>query len=139
MAGELTSFSLAQEKFINHLKNKKRSVSTILAYGKDVEQLAEFLEKKKITQVTSVLPEHLEAFKDGLGKKGYTAKSISRKLNSIKTFYRFLKSEGVVKEDPATSVAHPKYEVKAPRVLSKMEYRALRDACRVLESAKSPV
>lgn len=130
MAGELTSFSLAQEKFINHLKSKKRSVSTILAYGKDVEQLAEFLEKKKITQVTSVLPEHLEAFKDSLGKKGYTAKSISRKLNSIKTFYRFLKSEGVVKEDPAASVAHPKYEVKAPRVLSKMEYRALRDACR---------
>jgi len=130
MAGELTSFSLAQEKFINYLKNQKRSISTILAYGKDVEQLAEFLDKKKITQVTSVLPEHLETFKKELTQKGYTAKSVSRKLNSIKSFYRFLKKEGIVKDDPATSVSHPKYEIKAPRILSKMEYRALRDACR---------
>lgn len=130
MAGELTSFSLAQEKFINYLKNQKRSISTILAYGKDIEQLSEFLESRKITQVSSVLSEHLEAFKEELNKKGYTAKSISRKLNSIKTFYRFLKSEGLIKEDPAAPVSHPKYETKAPRVLSKMEYRALRDACR---------
>jgi site-specific recombinase XerD len=130
MAGELTSFSLAKEKFINYLKNQKRSISTILAYGKDIEQLSEFLEGRKITQVSSVLSEHLEAFKEELNKKGYTAKSISRKLNSIKTFYRFLKSEGLIKEDPAAPVSHPKYETKAPRVLSKMEYRALRDACR---------
>jgi len=32
--------------------------------------------------------------------------------------------------DPAASVSHPKYEIKPPRVLSKLEYRALRDACR---------
>jgi len=126
----LTSFSLAKEKFINYLKNQKRSISTILAYGKDIEQLSEFLENRKITQVSSVLSEHLEAFKEDLNKKDYTAKSISRKLNSIKTFYRFLKSEGIIKEDPAAPVSHPKYETKAPRVLSKMEYRALRDACR---------
>lgn len=130
MAGELTSFSLAKEKFINYLKNQKRSISTILAYGKDIEQLSEFLEGRKITQVSSVLSEHLEAFKEDLNKKSYTAKSISRKLNSIKTFYRFLKSEGIIKEDPAAPVSHPKYETKAPRILSKMEYRALRDACR---------
>lgn len=130
MADDLTSFTLAQKKFITHLENKKRSISTILAYGKDIEQLAEFLEKRKITQVTSVKPEDIEAFKENLKGKGYTAKSISRKLNSIRTFYRFLKKERVVKEDPAVGVSHPKYEVKPPRILSKMEYRALRDACR---------
>lgn len=130
MAGELTSFPLAREKFISHLKNQKRSISTILAYGKDVEQLAEFFDQKKITQVTSVQSGHIDAFKEDLTKKGYTAKSVSRKLNSIKTFYRFLKSEGVIKDDPAAPISHPKYEIKAPRILSKMEYRALRDACR---------
>ena len=41
-----------------------------------------------------------------------------------------MKKEGVIKDDPATSVSHPKYEIKTPRILSKMEYRALRDACR---------
>jgi site-specific recombinase XerD len=61
---------------------------------------------------------------------GYTAKSISRKLNSIKTFYRYLRATGTVREDPAAELVHPKYEVKPPRILSKLEYRALRDACR---------
>src|SRR4030066_231459 len=32
--------------------------------------------------------------------------------------------------DPAVEIEHPKYEVKPPRILSKLEYRALRDACR---------
>ncbi|MFZ5366070.1 MAG: tyrosine-type recombinase/integrase [Patescibacteria group bacterium] len=130
MAGEQTLLSSAQEKFLEYLKSQKRSISTILAYGKDIEQLVSFLSGKKITQVTSITSEHLEEFKEDFSKKGYTLKSISRKLNSVKTFFRFLKSQGLIEEDPAVGVSHPKYEIKPPRILSKMEYRALRDACR---------
>jgi len=130
MAGEQTSLSSAHEKFVEYLKSQKRSISTILAYGKDIEQLVSFLDGKKITQATSITSEHLDQFKEDFIQKGYTLKSISRKINSIKTFFRFLKSKGLVDEDPATAVSHPKYEVKPPRILSKMEYRALRDACR---------
>lgn len=127
---ELKSLSGAQEEFTNHLKKSGRATATILAYGKDTKQLVEFLNGKQITQVASVQSEHIEEFKDHLGKEKYTAKSISRKLNSIKTFFRFLKSENAITDDPAISVSHPKYEVQPPRVLSKLEYRALRDAAR---------
>lgn len=130
MATNTTSLSSARERFVSHLKKEKRSISTILAYGKDVEQLAEYLAGQKITQVSSVEKEHIEAFKEDLEKKDYTLKSISRKLNAVKTFFRFLKTEGVVKENPSEEITHPKYEVKPPRILSKLEYRALRDACR---------
>jgi len=80
--------------------------------------------------VATVEKAHVETFKEDLGKKNYTLKSISRKLNAVKTFFRFLKAEGVIKQDPSEEVTHPKYEVKPPRILSKLEYRALRDACR---------
>ena len=138
MAGEQTSLSSAHEKFIakqqtlfiEYLKGQKRSISTILAYGKDIEQLVSFLAEKKITQITSVTPPHIEGFKEDFSQKGYALKSISRKLNSVKTFFRFLKSQGLIEEDPASTVSHPKYEVPLPRILSKTEYRALRDACR---------
>lgn len=129
-AEEATSLSSAREKFINNLKAKKRSISTILAYGKDVEQLVSFLGEQKITQVPSVEKTHVEAFKDYLGTQDYTLKTISRKLNAVKTFFRFLKAEGVVKDDPSEEITHPKYEVKPPRILTKLEYRALRDTCR---------
>ena len=127
---ETIILSSAQEQFIEYLKKQKRSISTILAYGKDIEQLVTFLGAKQITQIASITTEMLEEFKNDLIAQKYTLKSVSRKLNSIKTFFKFLKSEGLVPLDPSVQVTHPKYESKAPRILSRLEYRALRDACR---------
>lgn len=127
---EITILSSAKEQFIEYLKKQKRSISTILAYGKDIEQLIAFLEAKKITQVTSVTTDLLEEFKNDLIAQKYTLKSVSRKLNSVKTFFKLLKNEGLIDLDPSLQVTHPKYDSKAPRILSRLEYRALRDACR---------
>jgi site-specific recombinase XerD len=120
----------ARESFINDLREKKRATATILAYGKDIEQLSSFLEKIDIKNIQAITSDHIQAFTESLSKQGYTAKSISRKINSIKSFFRFLKAKQNIDTNPSTSITHPKYEVKPPRVLTKMEYRALRDACR---------
>ena len=120
----------AQIQFVDFLRTRKRARATIVAYGKDIDQLVSFLSdlgKKEMNQVTK---DELVAFLTKLTKDGYTPKSISRKINSIKTFYRFLKSNSGVTTDPSADISHPKYEVKPPRILSKVEYRALRDACR---------
>lgn len=127
---DLTSLPSAREKFLENLKAKSRSISTILAYGKDVEQLVSFLTGQKITQVSSVEKTQIEAFKEYLSTQNYTPKTISRKLNAVKTFFRFLKAEGVINDDPSSEITHPKYETQPPRILSRLEYRALRDACR---------
>ena len=120
----------AREQFIEDLRNKNRATATILAYGKDIEQLIDFLEKLEVSSITAITADHIKAFTENLGKLNYTAKSVSRKINSIKSFFRFLKGKEYLESNPATSITHPHYEVKPPRVLSKMEYRALRDACR---------
>jgi site-specific recombinase XerD len=122
--------SSAREEFIKYLTDARRAHATILAYSKDIEQLMVFLSnmgKKTIGEIEKL---DLEAFLKKLGTDGYTPKSLSRKINSIKTFYRFLKNQNYININPATEITHPKYETKPPRILSKMEYRALRDACR---------
>ena len=123
-------FKDALEKFVNYLKEQKRASATILAYKADIAQLIKFLEVKGLTSPGGVTTNLLEEFKADLETNGYIAKSVSRKINSIKTFFKFLKTEGFVETDPATTVTHPKYEIKPPRILSRLEYRALRDACR---------
>ncbi|HUW22324.1 MAG TPA: tyrosine-type recombinase/integrase [Candidatus Bathyarchaeia archaeon] len=128
--GISASVDAAHDKFIKYLKNKSRAQATILAYRKDIEQLTDFLKEKGISQVDTVLTEHIEEFKKDLLEKKYTAKSVSRKLNAVKTFFKFLEEEGITVKNPASSVSHPKYEIKAPRILSQMEYRAIRDAAR---------
>jgi len=115
------------EKFIQDLKKKGRSISTILAYRKDVEQLIASVKTEKIDRVTTA---DIENFKKNLRREGYTAKSISRKINAVKSFFRFAVNNNFIKNDPSSTITHPKYEIKTPRVLSKIEYRALRDACR---------
>lgn len=120
----------AHKQFVEHLRERKRSSATVLAYGKDIEQLVSFLEELEKAEAHQVKKEDLEAFMATLSKKGYTPKSISRKTNSTKTFFRFLKINEYVSDDPATLLAHPRFETPPPRILSKTEYRALRDAAR---------
>ena len=118
----------AKDRFQDFLKSKNKASATILAYGKDVDQLISFLEELKREHVHEVTSGDIQAFLASLKSKGYTPKSVSRKLNSTRTFYRFLKVSEYVTDDPSLLVEHPKYELNPPRVLSPLEYRALRDS-----------
>ncbi|MCL5411788.1 MAG: tyrosine-type recombinase/integrase [Patescibacteria group bacterium] len=126
----MITVSEAHQKFVDHLKSQSRSSATVLAYGKDIEQLKEFLKKAEKEHVHEVSVKDLRNFMSKLSNEGYTPKSISRKTNSTKTFFRFLKINEYITDDPALLLEHPKFDVKPPRILSKIEYRALRDAAR---------
>lgn len=116
--------------FIKSLEDKKRSPSTILAYRSDLEQLVGYLKERSVLDGDSVRAENLAAFRDDLIEKKYTAKSASRKLNAVKTFFRWLKDEGHIEKDHSRDVSHPKIESSVPKFLSQLEYRALRDVIR---------
>lgn len=112
------------------LASQGRASATILAYSKDIEQLANFVAKSNKSNLSEVTKEDIDAFKESLSEQNYTTKSISRKINSIKSFFTYVIANGAISENPATNVTHPKYDIKPPRILNKIEYRALRDACR---------
>ena len=120
----------AHQEFKNFLKDKKHSSATIVAYGKDIDQLVSFLEDMQKHHVHEVNKEDIEGFLASMSQKGYTPKSISRKINSTRTFYRFLKINEYITDDPSLLVAHPRYQPAQPRILNPTEYRALRDAAR---------
>ncbi len=120
----------AHQQFLDFLKGKKHSNATILAYGKDIDQLTSFLQELEKEHIHDVSKDDLQAFLARMSDKGYTPKSISRKLNSTRTFYRFLKVSEIITDDPSLLVSHPRYELAPPRILKPTEYRALRDAAR---------
>jgi site-specific recombinase XerD len=128
---EPISFESALEKFIKQLETQNRSSATRIAYGSDLAQLKDHMISKKITQATTVQIEHLKEYVDYLFSQSYTPKSISRKINSIKTFFRFLLKENLVFSDPAADLPHPKYDTKPPRILTPEEYHSLREAVRL--------
>ena len=117
-------------KFIKDLEDKKRSPSTILAYRADLEQLISYLAEKNKANPDQVQQTDVESFRDTLLTRKYTAKSVSRKLNAIKTFFRWLVGEKISSSNPSEYVSHPKIESVMPKFLSPLEYRAVRDVVR---------
>ena len=126
----MVSLRDAHREFLGHLKGKSRASATILAYGKDIEQLVDFLQGLSKTDPSAVETADLSAFMQKLVSENYTPKSISRKTNSTKTFFKFLKTSNLISNDPAATLEHPKFENKPPRILTKLEYRSLRDTAR---------
>jgi len=116
--------------FIKSLEDKGRSPATMLAYKSDLDQLVEFLTKKNIAIPNQIKSEDLDTFRDTLLTQKYTPKSVSRKLNAVKTFFRWMTDEGKIGQDFSKNVAHPKIETSLPKFLTPLEYRALRDAVR---------
>ena len=128
---EPVSFDTALERFLKHLTEENRSSATRIAYSSDLEQLKTHMASRRITQATTIQTEHLEDYVKDLFSKNYTAKSISRKINSLKTFFRYLHEEKLVTSNPAEVLPHPKYDVKPPRILASEEYKTLRDVSRL--------
>jgi site-specific recombinase XerD len=125
-----TNFAQYHKNFIDDLKGKGRSESTLIAYSKDIEQLLNYFSDKGILKLEDTSIEDLESYKKYLQDNNYTPKSVSRKINSTRTFYKYLVETNRLSENPSDKLAHPKFETKPPRVLTEMEYRALRDVSR---------
>ena len=113
--------------FVSHLQSQGKSAFTVVAYKKDLEQFVGFLTTKEKTDIREVKKEDIDGFIERLVAYGYTKKSASRKLNSIRTFFRYLKSLLIIDQNPSIDVTHPRYTSTPPRILSKLEYHALRD------------
>lgn len=115
------------DKFESFLKSQNKSAFTVVAYKKDLEQFSGYLASQEKNDVREVKKEDIRGFINKLLTDNYTKKSASRKLNSVRTLFRYLKNEGVIEQNPSLDVPHPKYSQAAPRILSKLEYHALRD------------
>lgn len=114
--------------FILYLKRKKKSKSTLIAYKKDLEQISESNVRKSLADFSEQDLKH--ALKYLSNTYAISPKTLSRKINSLRTFYRYLLEKKIIKSNPALNIQHPKYRIKKQRVLSKQEYLALRETSR---------
>ncbi|OIP98179.1 hypothetical protein AUJ94_00495 [bacterium CG2_30_40_12] len=116
--------------FITHLKKRGKATATVTAYSKDIEQLLSHIENLGREVAVNIKKDDLDHFLETLRKTNYTPKSISRKINATRTFFRFLMDDKIITSNPAQLISHPKLDPKDPRILSKTEYMALRAAAK---------
>lgn len=104
------------EDFLSYLASEKGlSHNTLEAYGHDV--------RKYLTSQREIVD-----FLSDLREKGYKSSSLNRILISIKTFYKFLKREGLIERNEVASLPGPKLWQLIPEVLSQEEMERLLEA-----------
>ncbi|MCW0484619.1 tyrosine-type recombinase/integrase [Gaoshiqia sediminis] len=118
-----------QESFLKYLRFEKRcSDHTVVAYKKDLDQFEEFLFKTvgdfNILQVSS---KQVRSWIVSLMDKGLTAKTVTRKVTAVKSFYKFLMRQELIEATPLSTVITPKVPKKLPYFLDENSLHCLLD------------
>ena len=107
------------EKFLNYLEYEKNySSNTVIAYKSNIEDLIKYLKDKNIEDIKSIDYDVIRNYLGYLYQKKYKAKSISRMISSMRSFFKYLKLEAIIDNNPMTLISNPKVEKKLPKYLT---------------------
>lgn len=103
------------DKFLDYLQNEKRfSNHTVVAYKKDIHQ---FFEKIPYTEndIDKITYKNIRGYIVDMVEDGLENASINRKLSSLKTFFKYLKRQGVITVNPMIKISGLKNKKRLPQ------------------------
>lgn len=115
-------------KFYSYLEFEKRySPHTLTAYANDLSLFYSFLQEMGLEDI-DVKYRDARYFLSTLREKGRSASSINRLSSTLRTFYRFLQREDIVKENPFAQIKALKQPKRLPTVVEKEKIVSLLDS-----------
>ena len=113
--------------FIDYISHEKKlSLHTAIAYKNDLLQFSDFLEKE-VSDGDLLNANHLSvrSWIAQLMDSGLAARSVNRKLSSLKSFYKYLLKNGIIKTNPLQKVQGPKTPKKLPVFVDESQMQKL--------------
>ncbi|MEQ8325263.1 MAG: tyrosine-type recombinase/integrase [Vicingaceae bacterium] len=113
--------------FLDYISAEKRySEHTLKAYTTDLTQFVDFVKSSynedNLIKVNSVM---VRSWVIELMDNEQMARSVNRKLSSLKSFYRYLLREGLISINPMTKVLSPKVKSRLPGFVDQEVMREL--------------
>lgn len=101
------------ERFLKYLKDEKNySELTIINYKKDLIEFYNFTMSKNLTKITR---EDIKEYLKELFNNKNKSSTVSRKISSLKSFYKYMKENGYININPASGIKYPKKEKSLPK------------------------
>lgn len=114
--------------FARHIGSERRlSPHTLSNYQRDLQQAASLLQERGLHHWSAVTQHEVRALVAMWHRRGKGGTSIQRMLSSLRTFYRFLLREGLVKDNPADGIRAPKSAKRLPKTLDQEQVGHLLD------------
>lgn len=118
------------DNFLLYLSSQKRfSEYTVISYKNDLSSAAKYvLETYEIKDIRKVSFFHIRSYIVDLMKNGMSAKSVNRKISSLRSFYKYLIKKSHVDKNPMLKVIAPKIPKRLPDYVSKTDIATLFDS-----------
>ena len=116
------------EDFLHYLSVEKgHSDNTLVAYRNDLGQFVEHLEACVPPPASwgQVNKDTIVIYLNQLRERGYASSTIARKVAALKSFFHFQMTEGLIGDDPTTSLDSPKVKKRLPRTLTSEDVEKL--------------
>lgn len=111
-----------REYILNFLDEEKLeknySQLTIDGYYRDLSIFLEYLNENNISSYNDVDYKDIRLYIKYLYDLKYTNKTISRHISSLRSFFKYLKKERIIDNNPMLLVANPKLDKKLPKYLN---------------------
>lgn len=115
-------FSHYIDRFLNYLSIEKNySGHTVSNYAADLREFAKFLESRGGKDIKRIDYFLLRKFLSLLSEKKLNKRTLSRKISTLKSFFKFMLREGLVKSNPASSLIYPRLDKPLPNFLTEKE------------------
>ncbi len=107
------------DQFLNYLVVEKGlSANTLEAYGRDLARYVGFVTDRGIIRPEDISSALVLEFLASLKKAGLSPRSRARTLVSLRTFHKFLFTEGLAAGNPAAQIAAPRSLASLPQTLA---------------------
>lgn len=121
-------FTTQIELFLEYLTVERGlSKNTLSGYARDLQECAETLREQKRTSFAEATYTDIQTYLNRLRKRQLSPKTISRRTYALRSFFKFLEGEGLVRENPTIRIEPTKTWATLPEVLTKEEINRLLD------------
>lgn len=141
----MDSFTIMVKQFMDYLQNERRySGNTITAYKKDLEVFSLWLrdntaeselkmdDQKQIVDFmldfNKIDHQKIRIFINYLNRFGYKKKTLSRKIATLRSFFKFLSRQELIDSNPMIHIISPKLDKSLPKFMYEYQIEALMKA-----------
>jgi integrase/recombinase XerD len=116
----------AIEAFLAHCRVERGlAENSLLAYQRDLVDLADFLTRKLVQSPEAARPEHLSLWMVELADRGLSTASVARRRVAARQLFQFLLDDELIDQNPTARLLGPSRGRPLPKTLSESDVDAL--------------
>jgi integrase/recombinase XerC len=105
-------------RFLAHLSTERRlSTHTDSNYKRDLDRFIAYCTQQGISEWASIDSQHVRMFAAAEFRRGASPRTIQRRLSALRSFFKYLIRESVLKANPASDIQAPKAKKRLPATI----------------------